>query len=217
MKQYRDLLFDLDGTLIDSHIGVTGCFASALTAHGIKTSREEIPLSVLGPPLEESFRKIWGLTGVENEAIIATYRAHYKETGRHLASLYPGIPEMLDTLLASGYRLSVATTKLEVPALAMLREFGIADRFAAIAGADDSMGRHEKCDVIRHLFTRLDALTPEHTLMIGDRFYDAEGARAVGIDCLGVLWGFGSEEELARAGAVYLSKTPLSLAAFLTT
>ena len=211
-KRYRDLLFDLDGTVIDSFDGVSRSYRYALEKMGRKVEDPSELRRVLGPPLCESFEKLYGLVGRENEEAVAHYRKYYLEhEAVYACSLYDGIVDAITALRARGYRISLATSKPERMAKLILERKGITSLFDFIGGAFDDVGRREKADVIRYVLASLDGSTPDGTLMIGDRMYDTVGARELGIDTLGVLWGFGSERELVDSGVVMLADTPHDL------
>lgn len=210
--RYRDLLFDLDGTVIDSFDGVSRSYRYALQKMGREVRDVYELRRVLGPPLSESFEKLYGLVGKENEEAIAHYRKYYLENEAvYACSLYDGIVDAIAALRARGYRISLATSKPEKMARLILSRKGITSLFDFIGGAEDDVGRKEKEDVIRYVLASLEGSDVKSTLMIGDRMYDTVGARALGIDTLGVLWGFGSEKELRDSGVLMLAGSPIDL------
>lgn len=215
MKKYSTLLFDLDGTLVDSFEGIANSITYALSRFGVEPESRDSLRRYLGPPLIWSFRNMPDFASENAELAVSYCREYYRETGIHQCSLYPGIREALTELSAAGFRLAVATSKLEAPARQVLDSFGIAERFSFIAGADVAGTRTEKEQVVRFCLESIPDATPENALMIGDRLYDVEGARAVGLDALGVLWGFGDEEELLQHGAIGTVKAPDKILAWL--
>ena len=165
---------------------------------------------ILGPPLEWSFRELFGIEGDENARAILLFREYYTARGVRECTVYPGIPEALAALRDAGYRLAVATSKQEEQARTILCAQGLAPYFDFIGGAEET-GAHPRSDkesVLRYCFASLPNASPEHTLMIGDRRYDMLGAAALGMDSAGVLWGFGSREELLAAGARIIADSP---------
>ncbi len=213
MKQYRDLFFDLDGTLVNTYEGVTRAFTYALKSLGVPLETPAILRKILGPPLEWSFRELFGLEGEENTRAILLFREYYAARGVRECTVYPGIPEVLAALRESGFRISVATSKQEEQARTVLCEKGLTPYFDFIGGADET-GAHPRSDkesVLRYCFASLPDADPAQTLMIGDRKHDMIGAAALGIDALGALWGFGSREELLAHGALALAESPQDL------
>ena len=211
-QRYRDLLFDLDGTIIDSFDGVSRSYLHALEKMGCDISDTSKLKQVIGPPLSESFERLFGLRGQDNEAAVAYYREYYLENEAvYACDLYDGVCDAIATLKKRGYRISLATSKPEKMARLILERKGITSLFDFIAGADESVGRKEKADVIRYALDSLDGSDPRATLMIGDRMYDTVGARALEIDTLGVLWGFGEATELTESGVLMLAETPSDL------
>lgn len=216
MKQYRDLFFDLDGTVIDSFDGVSRSYLYALEKMGRKVKDVCELRRVIGPPLAESFEKLYGLYGKENEAAVRHYREYYLSHNAVCdCRLYDGIADAISALRGRGYRISLATSKPERMAKLILDRLGIASLFDFVGGADDERGRSEKVDVIRHVLLNLKGSDAGTCLMIGDRRYDTEGARELGIDTLGVLWGFGDEAELLSSGVLALASSPLDLLSLL--
>jgi phosphoglycolate phosphatase len=215
LKKYSTLLFDLDGTLVDSFEGVANSITHALKRFGVEPESRDSLRRYLGPPLIWIFRNIPNLAPENAELAMSYCREYYREIGIHQCSLYPGIRQALKELSEAGFRLAVATSKLEAPARQILNSFGIADLFSFIAGADVAGTRTEKEHVVRFCLESIPDASPETALMIGDRLYDVEGARAVGLDTLGVLWGFGDEEELVQHGAIGTVAAPDKILAWL--
>ena len=215
MRKY--LLFDLDGTLIDSFDGVSRSYAYALDKMGIPLSDPRALRRVIGPPLSESFREYYGLTGERNAEAIAHYREYYLKHNAVLAcTLYDGVADALRRLRQLGYRISLATSKPLRMAMLILEKKGLLELFDFVGGADDSVGRSEKSDVIRYVLSSLEGASASSSLMIGDRKYDTLGAASLGIDTLGVLWGFGDSTELLETGAVALAESPDELVSILS-
>ena len=198
----RYLLFDLDGTLTDSSEGITKCVAHALrTVCGIEVNDLQSLLPYIGPPLVDGVMANHGVDLETARACTAAYRARYAEVGLFENRPYDGIHAALDELRADGYHLSVATSKPTTFSTRILEHFGLADCFDEICGATMDGKVSTKEQVIQSLLDRLGGDARGAMLMIGDRKYDVEGAHAFGIPCVGVLYGFGSREELEKAGA----------------
>ncbi len=194
----RHLLFDLDGTLTDSGEGIMRCAQHALAAFGIRVADWRTLRPFVGPPLEDSFKLFYGFSDDDARRAAAVYRERYIPVGMFENAVYEGVERCLRTLRRRGYRLAVATSKSEALAREVLRHFRLDAYFDLVAGRDDEGLLHTKADVVRHALDRLGA-APADALMVGDRKYDVLGARAAGVDCVGVLWGYGDRAELEAA------------------
>ena len=209
------MLLDLDGTLSDSEPGIVNSLRWACKVEGFPEPSVEQVRSIIGPPFEIGLPAI----GIPDDAlvrVIDTYRVRYADIGAYQNTLYEGVIEMLDALAAAGYSLSVATAKPEVTAHPILDYFGISERFEVRAGATLTTERRTKAQVIDHALVELemhgDPDLWDHVIMIGDRDHDVLGALHHRIPCIGVLWGYGSIEELLGAGAVALAESPSDIA-----
>ncbi len=201
----RTLFFDLDGTLIDSADGITRCVAYAFERLG-----EPVPgdlRSWIGPPLRDSFQPILR-DAVRVEAAVAFYRERFEEVGYRECRLYDGISEAIHALSARGHRVSVVTAKNEPHARKIIAGFDFQQHFDTIVGATHCGRISHKPELIAEALARL-ALDPHECAMIGDRHMDIDGARHHGMRSVGVLWGFGTPEELAHADV--LVKLPRDL------
>lgn len=210
------MLLDLDGTISDSAPGIARSLRHAFAACGYEPPSDEAVRTVIGPPFEVGLPTL-GVAVEDLERVVAAYRVRYEDIGLFENTVYPGIADMLEQLAGAGHTLSIATAKPETTAVRIVEHFGFSDYFAVQAGASDAVGfgRRTKAQVIDHALIRLQ-LTPAElgrVVMVGDRNHDVEGAHLNGIDCIGVTWGFGSPEELRRAGAAALVDTPAEVAA----
>lgn len=208
-----DLLFDLDGTLIESRPGVVDGFHHAMTEMG-EPLDAAFPLDfAIGPPLSESFGRLLRSPTPERVAMaVRAYRARYAEVAVSGSALFPGIAEMLATLAARGRRMFVATSKQEGFARQILRHFEVADRFEVIHGESMDGRRATKRAVIDHLIAA-HGVTPSNAIMIGDRAQDVEAGAAAGLATIGVRWGYAAPGELETAGANRIVDTPEALPA----
>ncbi len=206
MNRYKCLLFDLDGTLTDSAPGIINCLRHSLTIMGF--DMPEMPERFLGPPLYESFAEYCGMNREQVLEAVKIFRERYSTKGLFENSVYPDVPEMLEKLKGSGFRLMVATSKVDEYAERILDRFGIADYFEFIGGARIDGSRNEKWEVIEHVLSSMSITDRSSVLMIGDRKNDVAGAHKTGLECMGILWGYGSEEELRTAGADFIVHTP---------
>ncbi|MBQ9412925.1 MAG: HAD family hydrolase [Oscillospiraceae bacterium] len=212
MKFFSHLLFDLDGTLTDSKAGIANGVMYALAQFGIRVEDPGVLYSFIGPPLLESFQSVYGFSLERAREATAYYRAYYSEKGLFENAVYSGIPEQLEALRAAGRTLVLATSKPEVYARRILEHFGLDGLFSVIAGAALDESRGSKAAVVRYALERCGLPDPARVLMVGDRKHDVIGAAENGLDCLGVLYGYGSREELEQAGAKYIVETVSGLA-----
>jgi phosphoglycolate phosphatase len=205
------VLFDLDGTLTDSRLGILRCFRHAF-ARLAETGGPEVDLPadealgwIVGPPLRDSFAKLAGEAA--KEPLMGFYLERYQPIGAFENRVYDGVVEALESLKGRGARLFVATSKNERDACAILEHFGLAARFETINGARADGSRAGKSDLIADVLAA-HGLQRDAVAMIGDREFDMAGAKAVGVQGIGALWGYGSREELEAAGADALAATP---------
>jgi phosphoglycolate phosphatase len=196
-----NLLFDLDGTLTDPFLGITRCIAHALEAAGRQAPSPEELGWCIGPPLQESFRTLLDTTDeTVIDSAIESYRERFRTVGMFENGMYAGIPEALSELGNAGHRLFVATSKPAVFATRIVEHFGLGSHFATVYGSELDGTRSAKADLIAHILNE-ESLSVDETMMIGDRHHDIVGAKANGMRALGVLWGYGSQQELEEAGA----------------
>ena len=208
---YDVILFDLDGTLTDSADGIINSVVYALEHMGIPCADRLLQRRFVGPPLQDSFRDFYGFSEDEVNLAVRLFREYFSEKGIYENAVYKGIPEMLDSLQQAGMILAVATSKPAAFAERILARFDLAKYFTVIAGA--SMDGTDKPTVIRQALSRLGVTPSSRVLMVGDRKHDILGAKAVGIACLGVLYGYGSKEELQKAGADRIASSPSEIVA----
>lgn len=204
---YQTVLFDLDGTLTDSGIGIINSVVYALQKYDIVVSDRAELNRFIGPPLDKSFEIYCGFDREQAKEAVEYYREYYREKGIFENAPYEGVAEMLKTLKDNGKTLIVATSKPEAFAKEILDYFELSEYFYYIAGSNMDGTRTEKQEVIRYALETAGVSRKSSVLMVGDREHDIIGAKAVGIDSLGVLYGYGSREELMRAGAVYLAES----------
>lgn len=213
------ILFDLDGTLTDPKEGITKSVQYALAHYGIQVKDLDSLCPFIGPPLTDSFKRYYGFSAEQAWEGVLVYREYFGKQGWHENKEFPGIREMLQALKAAGKVLMVATSKPEEFALKVLKHFGLDGYFDFIGGADMEENRSRKGDVIRYVLLSSGLGAGEEavarTLMVGDREYDVLGAREVGMDCVGVLYGYGSRRELEDCGASYIVETVGELEQFL--
>jgi phosphoglycolate phosphatase len=203
-KKYSTVLFDLDGTLTDPKIGITRSVQYALASFGIDEPNLDNLTNFIGPPLKDSFKEYYGFDDCRAEEAIVKYREYFSVQGLYENVVYPFIPELLDTLRDRGKDLIVATSKPTFFAEKILTHFGLLQKFSFVAGSTLDGSRVKKADVIRFALAEISSMDYEQFVMIGDRKHDIIGAREVGVDSVGVLYGYGSRAELAAACPMYL-------------
>ena len=211
MHNKQVILFDLDGTLTDSALGIINGARKGLEWFGVQEPDQDKLYKFIGPPLLESYQTFYGMTPQQAEEAVKVYREYYSVTGLFENRVYDGIPEALAALQAAGIVCVLATSKPHVFANAILKHFSLDQYFTFVSGPELDGTRGEKSEVIEYALRELQLTDTKQILMIGDRHHDVLGAKAFGIDCAGVLWGFGSEDELRQAGARYLCQTPTEL------
>lgn len=205
MNRYEYIFFDLDGTIFDSGRGIMRSVRYALEKFGIYEKNEDKLKLFVGPPLRDSFRDFYGFSDDEADKAVVFYREYYTRDGIFDGVIYSGIEEMLKILAEQGIKAVIATSKPEVFAKRIIDHFGLEEYFTHIAGASLDKSVLTKKDVIACAVKSLDICDRSKVLMVGDRKFDIEGAAANGIDSAGVLYGYGSEEELRNAGADYIA------------
>ncbi len=197
------VLFDLDGTLTDSGLGVGNGVLYAIREMGFPEPEQGELRKYLGPPLWTSFRDFAGMDEAQTKLAVELYRKYYNETGAYENSVYPGIPELLTELNKKDRRLAVATSKVDYAAVNILRHFNLDHHFDVIAGGDEhGVHRGTKALVIEHALAELSMCDGASIVMIGDREHDVHGAAEHKLPAIGVSWGYAEEGELAKAGAI---------------
>ena len=209
----RYILFDLDGTITDSSEGITKSVQHALKKLGIEENDQAMLRRFIGPPLDESFEKFYGFDKEKALKAVDYYRERYSDKGIYENVLFDGIADMLEGLKSDGYIIALATCKPEI------YEYFNVDKYFDVAVGSELEGgeRRHKNQVIDEVFVRLAAAgladtgslseTKSQSIMIGDRKDDILGAKASGIDSMGVRYGFAEEQELEIAGADYIVET----------
>lgn len=198
---YQTILFDLDGTLTDPGVGITNSVAYALEKYGISTGARRELYRFIGPPLQDSFERFYGFSKEKAKQAVAYYREYYQDKGIYENRLYDGMDSFLKELSDAGKTLLVATSKPEEFAVRILGHFDILKYFTYVAGATMDGTRSRKEDVIAYALKAANAENRQEAVMVGDREYDIAGAKKEGLCSIGVLYGYGSRQELEAAGA----------------
>jgi len=202
MREIHNILFDLDGTLVDSSCAIRASLAHALERGGLRFPEDRPVERMIGLPLLDIFRDL-GLSGAAAERAIADYRAHYDAEAQAGTRVYDHVEGCLEALRAAGCTLIVATVKPSPIAAKVLAEMGLAPYFSGVAGSSMDHAPRDKADLIRHALCE-HGLDAAHSAMVGDRAQDIRGARSNRLCAVGVTWGFGLLEELTAAGPDHL-------------
>lgn len=205
-KKY--LLFDFDGTIVDSSQGIFAAIQYALKQLNLPAVDQKILNTFIGPPLLDSFIQL-GLSADLAKQAVSCYRSFYEKEAMYQLQMYPKIKESLQ-ILSQSYPLYIASSKPEVFVKQLAEHLAIAQYFTGIYGADLSGERSKKADVISYALASAN-LKANEGVMIGDRSHDCSGAKINQLSAIGVLYGFGSQKELLSAGADYLCASPEEL------
>lgn len=197
MNHYKNILFDLDGTLIDSKQGVLSCVKKTFADLNFPLPSEKRLDGFMGPPLEYCFTQVCGLNWEQAAQAIKVYRRYYEGGGIYDAKVYNGMTQLLKELKSAGCKLGVATSKNQRFAGIVLKHCEIFDCFDTVAGAPDNIEvKWLKKDSVEKAMGELAGANKHNTVLVGDRMFDAEGAKAAGINSIGVLFGYGTKAEL---------------------
>ncbi len=207
MQNYQVVLFDLDGTITDSKLGILNSVLYSLAKFDISIEDLDSLNCFIGPPLLESFQEFCHFDKAKAHLAIQYYREYFANTGIFENAVYPGIPQLLSHLKDAGKQLLVATNKPTVFAERIISHFQLDDYFAAIIGSnlDGTLGT--KTAVINYALSKVPQVAKENAIMIGDRKHDIIGAQQNGIASIGVTYGYGSSDELQLAQPTYLTDT----------
>lgn len=210
---YKYVFFDLDGTLTQSEFGIINSVIYALNKMGVEVGDRELVKRFIGPPLLVSFKEFYKMSDEEAEKAASLYRECYNAGEIFNAPLFDGIEELLKKLTEAGIKLYVVTSKPEVFAKRILEHYGIKQFFEKVIGPDLSEKDSSKAKMVKTAINDTsDAPEISEYVMVGDRFYDIEGAKANGIDSIAVLYGYGNREEFEKAGATHIVNTPEDIA-----
>lgn len=202
MKNYKVIIFDLDGTLSNSKEGITKSVQYALSKLGITEENLDKLEHFIGPPLRDEMMNTYGISAEEAEEGVAYYRERYIPTGIYETEIYEGIEEMLKELKNAGKYIAMATSKPQQMAEEVLKYLKVDRYFDKVMGAELKGSRQSKQAVLEALFEEMPVKDKSKCIMIGDTCYDIDGANAVGIDSAGVAYGYGDTKEMLEHGAV---------------
>jgi phosphoglycolate phosphatase len=205
------LLFDLDGTLTDPKPGIVACLGFALDQLHVSCPSDEELANYIGPPLRDTFGKLLATTDAEHiESAMTFYRQRFADTGLFENQVYDGVPAMLDLASQFAGAVYVATSKPAVYAERIVRHFGLGQYFRKVYGSELNGRWDDKAELLAHLLAT-ERLAPDDAVMIGDRAVDIIAAKANRLRSIGVLWGYGTADELTSAGADILCREPTGL------
>lgn len=211
---YSTILFDIDGTLCDPGPSIIESAQFALSELGVDEKDPEKLRRFVGPPLEHSFRDYYGFNEARTKQAVTLFRQKLLQDGIKLYTAYPGIPELLDKLQSSGKRLAIVTSKIDYLAQEALQATNLSQYFDIISSqrANEVVKKEE---LLGRALQQINPNNLSEVVMIGDRMHDVEAAKAHSIDSIGVLWGYGSLEELKEEGATHTARNTNELTALL--
>lgn len=217
--RYQYLLFDLDGTITDPKVGITTCVQYALEHFAIHEPDNQKLEPFIGPPLQDSFQQFYGMDPETAKLAVKKYRERFETIGLYENEIYDGMSDLLKTLKEGGCRLAVASSKPTVFVQRILEHFNVAQYFDVVVGSELDGTRVKKEEVVQEALRRLDPkgqASPAQMVMIGDRCFDVQGAKAHRLDSIGVAYGYAAPGELEQAGATYVVDTVQQLKSLLT-
>ncbi len=209
--KYKNIFFDLDGTLTDSKPGIVRSVQYALRCFGIDEPDLDKLTPFVGPPLAHSFMEFYGFTEEEAKEAVECYREYYAENGLYENQLYEGITMLLNSLKEKGYRIILASSKPRIFVKRVLSYFRILRYFDIVDGSELDGKNTDKAQLIAHMMEKWD-LNASESVMIGDRKYDIQGAQANSMDSIAVGYGYGSVDELSLANPTFFCGTVEELA-----
>ena len=205
------LIFDLDGTITDSKPGITKCIEHALQKLNLPLPPEDDLVALIGPPLKETFGQLLPNPTQQNiNEAISLYRERFADVGIFENSVYPGIHEALESFKEMGVSIYLATSKPQVFAKRILQHFELDQLFSGVYGSELDGTRQDKTELLQYLLAS-EKIPLRHAAMIGDRSHDIKGGKANNIQTVGVLWGYGTQDELVTAGADLIAEEPEDL------
>ncbi len=208
IKGYDYYLFDFDGTLCDTTEGIFNSVIYSLHAYGIEETDREKLRYFIGPPLFDSYKTIYGVSDEDAQFLIEKYRERYREKASEESALYDGITDMLHTLKERGKKIAIASSKPQYFVEEISKHHDIYKYYDFVSAESFKNNHSSKKELINACIEFFGNPPKDKILMIGDRFYDIDGATAVGIDSAGAVYGFGTKKELENAGATYILESP---------
>ncbi|HRE10313.1 MAG TPA: HAD-IA family hydrolase, partial [Ignavibacteria bacterium] len=189
--KYKNILFDLDGTITDSSPGIINSYLHSLTRIDLAENDIDMLRSYIGSPLRAYYTERHNMSTADSDIAVKHFREHYAETGLFENTVYPGMDELIHKLHDSGFRLYIATSKPLQFAITVLDHFNLKEYFNSIHGSDMSADNKPKDKLIADAIL-MNGLIKSECVMIGDRYHDINGAKVNGIDSIAVTYGYGS-------------------------
>lgn len=211
MSKYDYILFDFDGTVVDTGLGILNSIEYALNIMDYKIDNKEDLRKFIGPPLTVSFKEFCGFDEKHTQEAISLYRKRYTEKGLCEVRKYDGLEDLLINLKKANKKIIIATSKPEPFATKILENVDLLKYFDFVAGSTLEGKRNNKTEVIKYALESMNVTDVSKAIMIGDRKYDIEGANNFNMDSIGVLYGYGFYDELYEAGATYIKEAPKDL------
>ena len=205
--RFKAVLFDFDGTLVDSSEGIFKSLIYAFEKDGKPAPDAATLRKFIGPPIYDSFKTLFGYADEKIDFMIEKYRERYRAIGWREARVYDGIPELLRALQANGIKMATASSKPTPFIRQIVEDQGLLSYFDYLGGTQFDNISSDKTEILKNAMQEL-GVTPEETVMVGDRLFDIRGAKGAGIPCIAVLYGFGSRAEFEAYGAEYIVETP---------
>lgn len=203
MSHFSHIIFDLDGTLTDNTRGIESSVRYALEKMQVRDFDGLVPVQFIGPPLQWSFRNLFGMNERNTDLAVEFFREYYSVNGKFENDPYPGIIELLEELHFGGKEMYIATSKLEKFAMEISAHFGFDKYISQLKGADYK-GENTKETIISGLLNDAQMLPSKDVVMVGDTLFDIEGGKQNGLSTIAVTYGFGEKEDLGKAGPDYL-------------
>ena len=207
---YKAIVFDFDGTICDTGVGIKKSAKYALDAFGIEAEEWQELDYFIGPPLLVTFQEKFGVSAADAEALVKKFRERYTNEGVYESELYEQIEPLLRSLKKDGIKLAIASSKPQQYVEMLLEKFGIGSCFDAVCGVSFQADCESKQSIISRSVKALE-ISPKDAVMVGDRSYDMDGAKTNLMDSIGILWGYGSKFELIESGATFLAEKPFDI------
>ncbi len=205
MRKYDYVIFDFDGTVVDTGEGILKSLQYSFSEMGREIPDLNDLKKFIGPPIHYSYTTYYGVSEQEVGKYIKKYRERYRAKGIYECALYKGFPEILDELHEKGVKVGIASSKPESLIYDVANYLCVTEKFDAIVGVQmDDSNHSSKTGLVLEAMKKLDAEDKKKVLMVGDRCYDIDGAAGAEVDSCGVLWGYGSKEEFREHNATYI-------------
>ncbi len=204
---YKTVLFDFDGTLVDTSDGILKSLEYSFTENGREVPAQTVLQKFIGPPLASSYQNFCGMSDAEADIMIRTFRKRYESAGLFESRIYDGIPELLDRLVSENINIGIASFKPQTMLEILLKYYDMKKYFSYTGGTDIEAGDDDKAAIVKKA-AEYFGTGADDTLMVGDRMYDIDGAHKAGFRCAGAVYGCGTVAELMEHKADYLVERP---------